>query len=627
MSELEELKQKIEEYEHQLIELKTSLLQESEDLKNKSKGDKKLSLYDRERKAYIPNILKEIEDQLEKIKRFNNINILKSNLFTLAKPDSSSEEKDKALKLLTKHLGDYKSNAQKDWESIMDEFGDKSDDLKACLEDLQKDIQKLHENIEIDKRFHVSTELHETKLAEKIRKYNIIKAFLVGQQINVDDLNFLAKVDGKSGKKDNKEKKKTNKKSIFQFFKSKKEAKENNTEPVEPVAEKETIYKKCDKTIDDVKKEYGNEILNNKIDFDEEKRKQKESFKKSLKAVSNKLTEVIKKHPVHFIAGTSLTLVILASILSSNSKKVESNIDNTLLKPNPTPGYETSIDKDTLADLGYNENYAEIVFEDFSDETLEQLDTDHLDIEEIKTYANIPEFKLDYLKDYENAINVYGITPSDAVDYVNRAYKLQEVNFFVDSKINDVVEVLREIDKHEEESNYMNLIDEPLSQVKTNYLFGTITPRDIAILDNLENLVQKDSDEYKFIVQYVDLLKAVIANPTSEEALNKLQLCIRIFAENLYNAQYNEPSHLSDDIEFNDNAIVTNKDSWIFIRKNIIDITYEIAFPYDYEDERFREGEELALLMDSAMNNIQRNCESKLSLMRSKLSTVLGGKK
>ncbi len=614
MSELQELKEKITNYTNQLEELKSKLEAESKTLNiNTKKGYK--------RQRQIEETLKEIKKHEENVRKYNNLGIVRDKLSLLLDNSKSQEEKEKAIKLLVDYFTKFKENANYEWQNIASEYAGQN--LNDVLKTLKAEISTLEDKIEKAHKVKLTYVEDEELLAKKINDYEIITNYNMAKGIDPEKLKDITKEivitpepevqnDEKPGKKGKKEKNH----KVFKLFKKnkkqeEKEPQEDNNVPTKvPVLndeEKKNVVEEFTKTLDKIEKSKAEDILNNQIDFT------KENKKTETKSLLNKLTNKLKNHPVFTgIATTAITAAILLSC-KGLVKNTEDKKDDTILKPTPTPGIEATIVeeptlKDELEDLGYDDHHADLMAENFSEETIENV-KDNGYVEEIENYATVKYFKMEYLDDYEIATKTYNLEPYDAVDFVNRAHSLQFANFFPDSTINDVVEILREIDKHELENNNAGLITIRLSEITDNYLFNKITDEDIVILNTLPYLAERDTDEYNFLVHYADLIKKSITEPSNEEYRQQLQQFIRIFAENKANAQYNEPTHLSDDIVFNNDAIVENNRSWIETLKLYIDPTFMIAYPYPYESEEYREGEELSNLLYSGLNIVAEQCD------------------
>ena len=308
------------------------------------------------------------------------------------------------------------------------------------------------------------------------------------------------------------------------------------------------------------------------------------------------------------IASTLLATMFLTGCGKSEEKQETDpvptdTIANITLEEENLESDTTSVNLDAMRKLvkvGYSEYSAMQIAKNFSAEAINDL-LDLPYIAPVENYIYTNDFKYVYLQDYENARLTLNMTPEDVVFCVNNAHILKANYFFKDLDINQIADILRAIDNKDKEVDVADLIYGTVNQIVTNYLFGTVTEEDLKAINVLPYLARENSDIYNFNKQYSELLLKVMQDPTNEEGFNKLHQYIRIFAENIFNAQHNNPEHLTDDEEFNNNAIINTHYDWLFVKNGIIYATYEIAFPYAYEDERFREAEELNALMESAL--------------------------
>lgn len=299
---------------------------------------------------------------------------------------------------------------------------------------------------------------------------------------------------------------------------------------------KEEIYNKYQELIEGLEKEIALELA----EFAEVD-KAKKAKKAEIKEKSKKLGEWLKEHKKTIIkvAGTAVLVVGIIAIAKSCENEIENTKPEDTKKPTgstSTEGTENREIINTLIGMGYDELTA-------------------------TRYAHTPGFILDYLGNYEDAINGGIIEIEKAVDYVNRAYKIQATRFFDDASILDIVKIIDEINKQENRTIELTSIIGTLNDIYNNYQYQTLTQEDANKLDALLYFANDDSDLDNFLTEYALIAKQVLNAKndaeTSEKAKNDMYNYLNVFA-NTYAGYIVEGEFTNP----NSNAVVEDSNDW-----------------------------------------------------------------
>ena len=217
-----------------------------------------------------------------------------------------------------------------------------------------------------------------------------------------------------------------------------------------------------------------------------------------------------------------------------------------------------------LKEKGYNEYNAKLMTENFDDETLKALLEFYRP--EAEKYAGSKEFNLDYLDNYEQTIAKYEVSSDQAIDYVNRAYKVKETGFFNNDEeldITYIIDTIKSIDKKETMIATDSLLCDALNRIAEGYLFGNSNENDIEKLDSFKYLAKEGTDLNAFLVRFESLIKNIINEPKSNIRKNELYNFLNIFGHSVNGISDND-AHLTNDENLNKDAIISDYyDYWI----------------------------------------------------------------
>lgn len=224
-----------------------------------------------------------------------------------------------------------------------------------------------------------------------------------------------------------------------------------------------------------------------------------------------------------------------------------------------------------------------------------------------------------YKEDYEFTMAKYSIREDQAISLVNRAHKIQELNFFEDATIDQIVEVLFAIDSRDlflqDNANLAQLFNTSFNRVTDNYLFGKTTEDDFNKIEAIKYMAKEGTDMDKFLEQYSTLLKSILENPENDENRNKMLSHVEIFATSL-NGFTNRDDLLTSDTTFNENAQVNDYYNYFIAYNSFIAPLYPVMAPTSVESADFQKYYDLQLTMLSAFEapEFKDICGSSLKL-------------
>ncbi len=286
---------------------------------------------------------------------------------------------------------------------------------------------------------------------------------------------------------------------------------------------------------------------------------------------------------------------------SIDNIEIADSLEEDWVTPTPSKEIEEELSSNvkSLKELGYDEYYAKLMDENFNEDVIQSLLSMPY-IATVENYATVKEFNLNYLEDYENARSVFNITNEEAVDYVNRAYLIQSTNFYDDAAINQIVEIVMALDKKElftqDNASLAQSFNTSFNRIVDNYLFGATTEEDINKLNALQYFAKDGSDMDKFLTRLGTMTQAILTEPDNDNHKLDVYNYINIFATSL-NGYTNEPSALTDDEEFNNDAILNDYFDWYIGYNSFVAPLY----PVFVSEEYLYSWENLQYLMTTAL--------------------------
>ena len=192
-----------------------------------------------------------------------------------------------------------------------------------------------------------------------------------------------------------------------------------------------------------------------------------------------------------------------------------------------------------------------------------------------------------YKEVYDFVEMKYVIPESKAVDYVNRAYKIMDTNYFYDADIYDIVDVLVSIDNKEillqDKADELQAIYNPINDIAEKYLFGENTEEDIIRLEAIKYFAKDGSDLGDFYNRFSDLSQDIIENPTDNEIKDEMYSLVSIYASSL-NHYDNIACVLTDDEKFNEDAQVRDALDYAIAYRTVIAPSMFMLDPKEVED-------------------------------------------
>lgn len=292
--------------------------------------------------------------------------------------------------------------------------------------------------------------------------------------------------------------------------------------------------------------------------------------KENLKKVGGWLKKSWK--PIAGIAGSAIMVWSLCSVLKGCKKDetiayspeettYEPTIETTLEPTTETTYANTTINN--LIDKGYSEYNAILMADSFSKSTLDTVLSSPYNAA-VENYATVKAFDYNYLNDYEEAKEIYGITSEKAVDYVNRSHKIMDTGFYTDLTINEIVGVLQQVDNKQiflDETNpYNHSITAALTNIYNDYAFGNGSiDNSVKKVEALKYFAPNGSDLDNFLTKFADITISVLKSrgnaAVSEDTKQDMYLYLNVFANTFAgNTQdFNKPD---------ENAVVTDTFDW-----------------------------------------------------------------
>ena len=288
-------------------------------------------------------------------------------------------------------------------------------------------------------------------------------------------------------------------------------------------ADKEAIFNKYQELIETIEKKLALELS--------ETASKEKTKKEKINNLSQKLSDWFKEHKRRIFAITG-SVILLISIITICKK-----CSNTNDKSSYTASDETKREwAKTLMDMGFDELTA-------------------------NRFAHAPGFNIDYLGNYLDAINNGIIEIDKAVDYVNRAYKIQETKFFNDASILDIVETIDGINRQKNKTIESASIISALTDIYNKYQYQSLTEEDINKIDALLYFAKDGSDLDNFLTEYASITKRILnAKNNKEESTtarndmyNYLNVFVNTYAGYVAEGEFTNP---------NPNAIVKDTTDW-----------------------------------------------------------------
>ncbi len=256
-----------------------------------------------------------------------------------------------------------------------------------------------------------------------------------------------------------------------------------------------------------------------------------------------------------------------------------------------------TITRNKLIKIGYERNSAKSMAENFIAEEIDKILDQEYD-NRIELYANESEFLLHNLQDYEDARSKFNLTPSETVDYVNRAGLIWATHFYEEAEVLDITEIVASIDNRDtftrEHANLAQSFNTSFNRIIDNYLTGAVTSKDIQKMGGIKYFAKEGTDMYNFLEEFEFLSIKCLQNDPDAKA--KMYDYINIFATSL-NGFTNEKNALTDDAEFNKKAQVNDYFDWYII----YDLFIKPLYPAFSDEASFAKFEELQILMETAL--------------------------
>jgi len=546
-----ELREKITNYVEELNEILTKLQKEEKELKVKF-DDEGLSTSETKRYTKIKKMMKKIKASLELINNFETIGSTKSFLTELTNTKLSKDEKEiiktNILNSFKEINEDIKNKYQVAIEEsvILDESfeeletSEKNTILKVEIAKLEKKIKEAEEKNWLDEE--LKADLEELKDIQ----------LLLNSQIDLDELK-------KDLEQASKERSKAKKEAIVnKYITFLDNFEKYSLEEIEQEIDESTIIKEA------------NKVLDNRTFLQKTKAK---LFKKDEE--EKKSSGTLKKVAI-IVAG-----VVIIIILAKSCGKALNN--NNKLNDNK-PGLEQ--DDNIIT----------------NNELIEKLINEYGIEKNIAIqYGNVKDFNINYILDYEAARLKYNITPAEAVDYVNRAYEVQNANFFDGATISQVVDIIKAIDNKEmftsENANLAQAFNTSFNRTVDNALFGTATEEDKIKTDALYSIAKEGTDLDNFLSGFADRVKSILNDPTKENK-DEMYNYVATFALSV-NGFTNIDPDVNVSEPYNQDAQVNDFFDWYMAYDSFIKPLY----PIFVDETNFAKWEELQIIMESVFHN------------------------
>ena len=545
-----ELQEKMNKYIKELQDVYVKLYDEQKELKEKF--DKEgLSIKENNRYKKITKMLNKIDLTLA-FEIADTINSARDSLNNLTNTKLSKDDKMIVKATIITDFTELDKIIKEKLETTIEE----SDILDESFGELTTEEKKTILKVEISKLEKKIKEAEEKNWLDEDYKYDLEQLKKIQLLLNSQtDLNVLAD----DLEKAIKEKTKAAKQAIVdKYIPVLENIKTMTLEEIEKEIDEGTLLEDATKVLD------GRSLL------------QKAKDKLSKKDEEEKKSHGKLKKVAIYVAG----LIIIIVLAKSCSKGLNNN--NELVDNNP--GLEQ--DDDIITN---NELIQKLVNEYGIDKNI------------AIQYGNVEDFNIDYILDYESVRLKYNITPAEAVDYVNRSYQIQNVNFFDDATITQVVEIVKAIDNKEmftsENANLAQAFNTSFNRTVDNALFGTVTDEDKTKTEALYSIAKEGTDLDNFLSGYADRVKAILENPSQE---NKAQMYnyVATFALSV-----NGFTNIDPDVEvtepYNEDAQVKDFYDWYMAYDSFI----KPLFPIFVDETNFTKWEELQIIMESVFHS------------------------
>ncbi len=222
-----------------------------------------------------------------------------------------------------------------------------------------------------------------------------------------------------------------------------------------------------------------------------------------------------------------------------------------------------------------------------------------------------------YKNDYQALMNKYDLDYLQVVDYVNRAYEIQSVNFFKEALISEVAELLMAIDdgslvmepNHSIQNNINMVFNQPLNE----QIMGNVSAESYDIVRMMPNFFPENSDARAFLSYYATLCEKALQNQYDEANIAEAYQYLQIFTYNLFNNGHTETDVLSNDATFNENATVTDEYDWYILLESFVKPTVSFFTPYANGDPAMQKWLDLECMMESVIDysSVQDLCRKK----------------
>ena len=302
-----------------------------------------------------------------------------------------------------------------------------------------------------------------------------------------------------------------------------------------------------------------------------------ERTKQELAKKDNKLTAFFKKHWKKLTATVLIIGGICIAAKSCDAKPIinptnptgpegttQGPTDNTTpTEPNIEDIYENANKTvmEQLVNKGYSGYAAMLMVTNFSEETINTLLTVPY-IAEVENFADTKEFNINYINDYQTALETYGLSSNEAVDYVNRAYLINRTKFYQDATINEIVEVLNAVNNKELVMNdaLNQSVNNGLTEIYNNYAFTEgKNYEDLNKIDALMYFAKEDTDLDNFLTEYSQLVEEILNAKGNAEETEVAQRNMYNFLSTFALGYAGNTTNIEN---MNENAIVTDTADW-----------------------------------------------------------------
>lgn len=577
-------------------------LQEAKDerltLIEKVNNGEKLTAKDNKRNQELAMLIKDFEQKLSKFNELKVCSDISNNLEKLGNSSLSRDEKDTLIKEVIKKFQIIIDGSLEDLKSITGLEDAEINDLKNTKSKIETEIKDLEEELKIAKKRGFKTTEIENDIEEKKDIVEKIDSYL-SSNLNKTTLECELK-----------------KLSLSKTKKS----------------EKTAILDKYQTIIEDYSKPILTEIDEDRKEFELkeaeiEKKKAKKEKKVKTKEEKEKKDGFFKKNWKKIVKITTGVIGVTALLVTlKQCEKTNTNTPSTE-EPSKEPySIETMYENtnrlliNSLVNKGYDEYSAVLIANGFNENTIDTLKNIPA-IPFVVNYVNTEDFKIDYVNEYEKIRTMYDITPDKAVDYINRSYLIEETNFFTDTTIYEIAEILMAIDNKElytnDNASLAQAFNTSFNSVVENYLFGTTDETDIRKIDALQYFAANGTDFDKFLTQFGALSNNILNAQGNVEATKKAQdeiyNYVATFALSL-NGFNNKDEDINIKEPYNTNAQVNNYYDWFMAYNSFIAPLYPTFI--SVSEDNLIQFEELQYIMLTAMESpeFQTLCGESLSL-------------